>query len=375
MPYGSGPEVVMLVSNPFYPDPRVLREARTLVKNGIGVEVIAWDRSGTFPKDETVDGIRIHRIHVASEFGKTGVFVTTLPLFWLSCFRILLRSRIRVLHCHDFDTLPVGVLVKLFKRCVLVFDAHEFYPSMITNDVPRAVRTAVSILHSITYRTADAIFTVSYVENSLFNHKNLVVVPNFPLMSQSDANQGRRDKGTITVFYYGGLTADRGIKELLGIADEVSGARVLFAGVGPMKELVESASKTNPRVEYLGWIPATQIERVLATADYVAILYRPDNLTNLLAMPNKLFDALKFGAIPLIYEGTEMARLAKAEGFGLVVPPGDITKIASALIRMQDDEELKAKLQHTGRKAFLEKYNWSVAEARLMNAYHLLLDE
>lgn len=367
------PKVVMIVSNPFHPDPRVHREARSLVKNGIGVEVIAWDRLGTFPKDETVDGIQIHRIHVASEYGKTGVFVTTLPLFWLSCLRILLRSRIRVIHCYNFDTLPVGVLAKLFKRCALVFDAAEFYPSMISDKVPPAVRLAIRILHSTMYRAADVIFTVSDLENSLFHHRNLVVVPNFAVPSQSDVIHGRPTKGTFTVFYYGGLTADRGIGELLGIASEVSSARVMIAGDGPLKELVESASRKNPRVEYLGWISDMEIERILTTVDYVAILYKPDNLNNTLAMPNKLFEALKSGAIPVIYDGTGMARMAKADGFGLIVPLGDATRIAGALVRLQDDEELRADLQLMGRNVFLSKYNWSIAETRLLGTYKRLM--
>lgn len=373
MPNTNEPKVVMLVSNPFNPDPRVYHEARTLVKNGIGVEVIAWDRLGTSQKDETVDGIRIHRVHVASDYGKTGVFAATLPLFWLSCLRILLRGRIRVLHCHDFDTLPVGVLVKLFKRCPLVFDAHEFYPGAVGDMVPFAVRQAIRVLHSITYRMADLVFTVSDAENSLFRHRNLVVIPNFPLLSQADTSHGIRAKGAFTILYYGRLTTDRGIKELLEIANEVPNARILIAGNGPLKEFVESASRENPRVEYFGWISSNEIEQILTTTNYVAILYRPDNLNNIIGMPNKLFEALKSGAIPIVYDGTAMANLARAEGFGLVVPFGDTAEIGRALVHLQDDEDQKAKLQLTGRNAFLRKYNWSTGESRLLGAYSRLL--
>lgn len=373
MPDIGEPKVVMLVSNPFNPDPRVHREARTLVENGIEVKVIAWDRLGASPKDETVDGIQIHRIHVASEYGKAGVFVMTLPLFWLSCLRILLRSRIRVLHCHDFDTLPVGVLVRFFKRCPLVFDAHEFYPSMVSDKVQPTVRLAIRILHLVMYRAADTIFTVSDLESSLFHHRNLVVLPNFPLPSRSDVIQSRPAKGTFTVFYYGGLTPDRGIEELIEIANEISSARVVIAGNGPLKGLVESATRENPRVEYLGWISDTEIETILTTTDFVAILYRPNNLNNVIAMPNKLFEALRFGAIPMIYDGTDMARMAKADGFGLVVPLGDATKIARALVRLQDDEKLRVNLRLMGRNAFLSKYNWSIAETRLLGAYSRLI--
>ena len=38
--------VLMLLSNPFAPDPRVYKEARTLTRNGYTVTIIAWDRQG-----------------------------------------------------------------------------------------------------------------------------------------------------------------------------------------------------------------------------------------------------------------------------------------------------------------------------------------
>jgi hypothetical protein len=41
--------IVMLLSNAFLPDPRVLKEARSLTNAGYDVTVIAWDREGTYP--------------------------------------------------------------------------------------------------------------------------------------------------------------------------------------------------------------------------------------------------------------------------------------------------------------------------------------
>ena len=38
--------VAMLLSNAFRPDPRVLKEARSLAQAGYDLTVIAWDREG-----------------------------------------------------------------------------------------------------------------------------------------------------------------------------------------------------------------------------------------------------------------------------------------------------------------------------------------
>ena len=57
-------ELVMVVSNAFRPDPRVYREAKTLVDHGFKVTVYAWDRECKHPMNEIIDGIFVERIQV-----------------------------------------------------------------------------------------------------------------------------------------------------------------------------------------------------------------------------------------------------------------------------------------------------------------------
>ena len=60
--------VVMVVSNPFLPDPRVYREARALVENGLSVTIICWDRDVNHLPIEDYDGI-----HMTSSAISTGI--------------------------------------------------------------------------------------------------------------------------------------------------------------------------------------------------------------------------------------------------------------------------------------------------------------
>ena len=75
--------MVITVSNPFKPDPRVYKEARSLVKHGYEVTIIAWDREGKYPKEELFEGIKIKRIKLKSGYGNFLDFVLKLPLFYL----------------------------------------------------------------------------------------------------------------------------------------------------------------------------------------------------------------------------------------------------------------------------------------------------
>ncbi|MCK4266384.1 MAG: glycosyltransferase, partial [Thermoplasmata archaeon] len=123
--------VMMLLSNPFRPDPRVHKEARSLVAAGYDVKILCWDREQDHAKDEKVDAISIKRLGPASAFARPLRFIITLPCFWLKAFPAGMREDWQILHCHDLDTLPVGILMAKLKRRPLVYDSHEIYSSMV----------------------------------------------------------------------------------------------------------------------------------------------------------------------------------------------------------------------------------------------------
>ncbi|MCO6042273.1 glycosyltransferase [Thermococcus alcaliphilus] len=118
-------KIVMTVSNPFKPDPRVYKEAKSLVRAGHNVYVIAWDREGKYPKSETIDGINVLRIGPKASYGYR--MVVGLPVFYLNALRIILRLKPDVVHTHDFDTAILGFALKLLKGTMWVYDIHDLY--------------------------------------------------------------------------------------------------------------------------------------------------------------------------------------------------------------------------------------------------------
>lgn len=118
-------KVVMTVSNPFKPDPRVYKEAKSLVKAGYEVYVIAWDREGRYPEEEVVDGIKVIRLGPRATYG--SAMVLKLPLFYLKAFMLILKLKPDVVHTHDFDTAVLGFVLKLLKGIRWVYDVHDLY--------------------------------------------------------------------------------------------------------------------------------------------------------------------------------------------------------------------------------------------------------
>ncbi|MCK4432384.1 MAG: glycosyl transferase family 1, partial [Methanomicrobia archaeon] len=86
-------KVIMLLSNPFKPDPRVYKEAKSLVNNGYDVTVFAWDRECKYPKKEIIDGIKIERVRLKAPYDSNLLLFFLLPLWQFIVFLKVLNRK------------------------------------------------------------------------------------------------------------------------------------------------------------------------------------------------------------------------------------------------------------------------------------------
>lgn len=106
----------MLLTNAFEPDPRVHQEALSLIHNDYDVTILCWDRDYKFPPQEVIDGIRTEGIYVPLTHGSGS---TQVPFLLLFCVKAYARASVKdfdIVHCHDFDTLPLGYLLSKRKK-------------------------------------------------------------------------------------------------------------------------------------------------------------------------------------------------------------------------------------------------------------------
>ena len=87
-------------------------------------------------------------------------------------------------------------------------------------------------------------------------------------------------------------------------------------------------------------------------------------------MGNKLFEAMMCGK-PVIRNVAQ--EIIKEVNCGIVVDYDNGEQIREAIVTLRDNPELCKRLGDNGRKAFLEKYNWSIMEQRLYRVYDSLL--
>ncbi len=175
----------MLLSNAFRPDPRVLKEARSLAEAGYEVTVIAWDREGKYPAAEATGGFMVQRVQdVRSSYGAGIRQALRLPRFWLHAWRRLNRLRPDVVHCHDFDTLPPGWLWAKVHRRPVVYDAHEYYAELqrprLRGLAGKVLLPLITAAEQALSRSSDAVVTVDERIASRYRNRRIVIIGHYP---------------------------------------------------------------------------------------------------------------------------------------------------------------------------------------------------
>ncbi len=367
--------VLMLLSNAFRPDARVYKEARTLLKAGFEVSIIAWDREQRFPEKEEVDGIKVIRTGPKAR-GKR-YFIMDIRKFWKSAYKLAENMDFDVIHAHDFDTLPLGVRLKKRKGAKLVFDAHEVYWEMIQIDVPSFISKIVQMLETHYLRYVDRVIVVNEYQKRFYGKKvgdRITIIMNTrdPVpVSEGEIRKIRTKlgiEGYLSLIYIGALEEKRFIKELADFADTVDGVKVIIGGYGNCESYVRDMAERKKNLIYLGYVhPETAVPYMMA-ADVIVAMYKEVQSGRL---ATKFFDAVSAGK-PLIASdnGELTAKFVKKYYLGVVVKY-DMASFRKAV------ETLKKEPDEIGRMGdnatrLRKIYSWKAMEKRLIEMYTAL---
>lgn len=379
--------ILMLLGNAFGPDPRVLKEARSLVNGGFEVVVLAWDREGRYPELELLEGIRIKRLRVKSKFGR-GVFQVPflIALFVrFVCYGIF--HRYDIIHCHDFDTLPAGALIKIFKlfQVKLIYDSHENFPVQKALELPQLAYPIMAFTESLCVKFVDQIFTASSILRDEFQkayRPPVVWLPNFAnkdefAVSRETIFEIRKKIGfaesDFVIAYIGGLRPGRSIIPFISAVSKRSEVRAFICGSGEQKEKVKEMISSTANVKYVGTIPQSDVIPYYFACDvlYYGLINYPGAMYN---APNNFSYAMLAGK-PIIGTGVgDLGRFVRESGCGIIIQEASEDEIGKAIDLLLKDrsfyESMKARIGSIAN----QKYHWGIVEGFLLRAYLELID-
>ncbi len=376
---------LMLLSNPFRPDPRVHREATSLIRNGYEVTVLCWDRDMKHPVTETSDGIHLIRVGPQAGWGESGGFIRALPKFWKNLRKAAADLDCDIVHAHDLDTLSPGLRIAERKKIPLIYDSHEIYHEMAGENISGFLLSYLARYEAKMVRKPKIMVTVNEPIAEIFRGfgaKDVRVVMNCqPDIAVDPAVAGKiragiSPEGKPVLLYIGVLEPNRLLPELAEAHSKGSEDFILaIGGYGTLEDRLRAiAGQSKGRVKFIGRIKPSDVPSYNRAADILLAAYDPKLRNNRLGAPNKLFEAMIASRPIVVSKGTYAAEVVAETGCGVAAEykAAHVLAAASGLLA---DKSLYGKTAKAGRKAFEEKYNWQAMEKVLLKAYADLLTE
>jgi glycosyltransferase involved in cell wall biosynthesis len=191
-----------------------------------------------------------------------------------------------------------------------------------------------------------------------------------------DREQCRRELGIsgFLVGYIGRLVPEKGLFDLVEAVSRCpADVHAIFVGDGPLKEkLLELGDGPNlrNRIHVLPARPLKELPRLMNALDVLAL---PSHTTGRWKeqFGRVIIEAHACG-LPVI--GTSSGAIPEVVGNGgLIVPEGDPTQLAAAMMKLFNDPALRAAQGAEGRLAVAEQCTWQRIAERMHAIYHRVL--
>jgi len=364
----------MILSNPFMVDPRVYKEAKSLVDAGHEITVIVWDRHEEYGLEDIVDGIRITRIRNEGIMKILPNDLLRNPLWWRKAYKKGLELykmgefRFDAVHCHDLDTLQAGVWLKKKTGCKLIFDSHELFAYMIKGNVPEMVVKYTLYMEKKLVRNVDWIITIDEPFKRYFKpfNKPITVVRNCKEIFTDEYQPPNNE--VFTLLYIGIMEKMRFFPEILSLIESIDDIKLVLGGKKEaLFEIIKEKAKNLENVEFIGTVKTENILPLTLNADATFVIVKPTEFYSR-TLFNKQFEAMVCGRPIIVTKGTYAAKITEELNCGLTVEYNK-NSIEEAILKLRDNPELCEELGRNALKAAKERYNWEIEKEKLLKVY------
>lgn len=379
-------------------DPRVYKEAISLIDYGMDVTVINWAADFSFEgepiesleKNDNFEGIYIKRIF--HRISSNNIFVRIIQQFSVM-FKLAnetISENPDVIHCHDLHTLLSGIIVKRRLNIPLIYDSHEYWPGVFKERSGMFLAKMCEIYERILLSQVDLTITVSeelaksferfgMKTHIIYNSRKIKELQDVDEIKIKELRHSLNISNTdFVVGYIGAINSKRGLNKLIESIEYLNevNIKLLIVGGGQKKLIDDLKRKINDdssnRVIFTGEIPFHDVLPYFSLLDIGCVLFQPFP-NHLIAAPNKLFEYMGMSVPLLVSDFPEMHRIAIDSNCGICVDPTDPKEIAEAILWLYGHQIKLKKIGENGRISVEEKYSWERMEERLFDIYKDIL--
>ncbi|HVN12117.1 MAG TPA: glycosyltransferase [Kineosporiaceae bacterium] len=285
-----------------------------------------------------------------------------------------------VVHAHDFNTLEVAAGVADRTRAALVYDAHELWAGRAVVGRPDPVRRRRDARREdALLARADLVLTVSegIAERLLARGaRRVAVVRNsFPARPGSSPLPGR-PSGLV---YAGRIGPGRDLETLAAAAPALAaiGVRPVVVGPPDASYLTHYRARSAMRGRRGAGgdldlrpvtLPLDEVDEVYRSAGLAVVTLDGSCDNHRLALPNKLFHAIRAGVPVVAADLPELARVVTEDRLGATYRPGDAASLARAVAGVVERYPDAVAAVATAQ----DRYRWEHDAAVLTGAYAAL---
>ncbi|HEY7828524.1 MAG TPA: glycosyltransferase family 4 protein [Candidatus Limnocylindrales bacterium] len=380
----------MIAHSHYEEDPRVRREAESLVERGRPVDVYALRREDQ-PADELLDGVRVIRLGVERHQG-AGIatylreYLSFLGRAGWAVSRSQRRRRYAVVQVHSLpDFLGFAGLPLRLTGVPIVLDLHEAMPEFFAMRFPKAAspaaHRALLVQERLSIGLARAVITVNealadrLVSLGVARDK-ITVILNSPSRRHFDpSRQPIRPfmaDGVLRLVYAGALTPTYELDVVLEALALVRARRPELAWALELYGRGDAEPALRAQVERLGLdqvvrfggrIPIAEVPAVIAAADVGLAPTRRNAFTEM-SLSTKVFE---YGALDRPIVASRLPLVARTFGADAVATyaPGQSGDLADVLLAQVDEPQARERRVRLAA-ARIAELSWEREADRLM---------
>jgi glycosyltransferase involved in cell wall biosynthesis len=299
-----------------------------------------------------------------------------------------------VLHIHDPELLPLGLICRYFFKAKLVYDVHENQHLDILQKewLPSALRKTILWFYQkieafVLKRSAGIVLAEDSYNDIYASYANIEIVRNYPnLEADRSATEMKAVlPERIHMGYVGSVQRIRGILEMLKVVAVIKHTfkkNVILDIVGAFEtEQLELDAHQLSRelgivndVHFQGGVSHTKALELLRDIDIGLVLYHPLP-THERILPVKLYEYMIKGK-PIVASNIDLWRTVIGKhNCGIFIDPFDEDSTARAIISLYEKPDNIRKMGENGYDAIVNEYNWNSQEVNLFTLYSRVLGE
>lgn len=289
-----------------------------------------------------------------------------------------LKLKPDIIHCNDTMVLPLGVIIKLFTKSKLIYDAHELESNK--NGLSKILRNMTFVCEIFLWKFIDKLIVVSpsignwYHEN--IGKKDTEIIMNSPILGENITPTNTnyfRDKFSIPneskiFLYIGILGKGRGIELILNtfINNQDLSSHIVFLGYGELKNYLTETSKNYKNIHIHDAVSHAEVVSIAKSADIGLCLIENISLSDYYCLPNKLFE-YAFAEIPVLASNfPDMKDVINKFQLGKICELSE-NEIYISIKEFENEEEL-IKID----SSLLHELSWQAQESKLFRLYNSL---